>query len=84
FQEPEDPLARKIMQAGEQEAIAWSYAAAIGADINPALAFPDHPIIFDGAGPYRAVGLSIGSHIGIHGLAAAGMTRLPHRARYLD
>ncbi|WP_204337584.1 hypothetical protein, partial [Klebsiella pneumoniae] len=59
-------------------------AAAIAADIDPPLAFPDHPVIFEGAGPELAIGLSIGSHPGIHGLAAAGMTRLPHSARYLD
>ena len=70
----EDLVARGILQCGECEAIAWSYAAAkhLGANLNQMF-----KIGFDGEGRALFLRLEAGQHLGIHGLAAAKMTDLP-------
>ncbi|MGY3581777.1 hypothetical protein ACVIGB_000152 [Bradyrhizobium sp. USDA 4341] len=73
---PEDPIARAIMQSGEQEAIAWSYAAAHHIGIDTRLPFAQG---FDGNGQEIHDMLAIGCHLGIHGLFHAGMTQLPRQ-----
>jgi len=71
---PEDPVCRAILQMGEAEAIAWSYAAMVAAECD--LDAMWHPPFdgFDGEAPDVYVGLSLGSHPGIHGLQTVGMT----------
>lgn len=75
---PEDPVARGIMQSGETEAIAWSYAAAYAIGVDTLLPFKKG---FDGHGEDLHASLAAGQHLGIHGLAHAGMTDLPQRGR---
>ena len=67
----EDPIFRGILQAGEQEAQAWSYAAAIHLGIDPLLIFDDE--VSMGLSD-TLLGLQANCHPGIHGLAAGGMT----------
>lgn len=59
---PDDPRIRAILQSGECEAVAWSYAAALGFD-DEGLALHDQ--------------VASGYYFGVHGLAAGGMTDLP-------
>jgi hypothetical protein len=73
----EDPVARAILQSGEQEAIAWSYAATVAAGVDPRLVFPKAKAIFSGAGPTLRTQLEHGMHPGIQGLIAGGMTQSP-------
>lgn len=75
--EKEDPVARAILQSSEQEAIAWSYAAAVAAGIDPRLVFPKTKSTFGGAGPTLRIQLEHGMHPGIQGLIAGGMTQSP-------
>ncbi len=79
--ETEDPVARAILQSSEQEAIAWSYAAAVAANIDPRLVFPKTKDTFGGAGPSLRVQLEHGMHPGIQGLIAGGMTQSPRFKR---
>lgn len=74
---PEDPLCRALLQCGEHEAIAWQYAAACAIDLPEEWLFP--PDSFGGEGAALAAALKGGWHAGIHGLRAAGWTKL--RAR---
>lgn len=69
----EDPIARGIMQSGETEAIAWSYAAAAAIGVDTALPFQ---LGFDGEGMDLHTMIAVGSYFGINGLAAGGMTRV--------
>lgn len=75
---PEDPVARGIIQSGETEAIAWSYAAARFIGIDTMLPFKKG---LDGNGKDLHDSLAAGRYLGIHGLAHAGMTDLPRRGR---
>lgn len=68
----DDPVVRAIIQAGEQEAIAWSYAAAAAARINPTHVFHEGAYGGDEIGLLHA--LDARAHPGIHGLQAGGMT----------
>lgn len=74
FGDPEDPIARAIMQSSESEAIAWSYAAALAANIDTRLPFLKG---FGGDGLDIHHQVRHGQHLGIHGLAHGGMTDLP-------
>ena len=67
----EDPISRALLQSGEQEAIAWSYAAAIAIGIPPQQVF--HEPGYGGNASSIAVNLSLKAHPGIHGLQAAGL-----------
>lgn len=71
---PEDPIGRAILQCGEMEAIAWSYAAARAAGVNARLPFGRG---FDGNGAEVFGMLEAGAHFGINGLVAGGMTDAP-------
>lgn len=73
FSYPEDPVCRGIIQSGEQEAAAWSYAAAVAAGIDPWLPFSKG---FNDEGRDVLERMRIRQHYGINGLAAGGMTRL--------
>lgn len=73
FDYPENPIARGILQSGECEAIAWSYAAARAIGIDTTLPFR---LGFEGNGLEVHTGLRMGHHFGINGLAAGGMTDL--------
>jgi len=65
----EDTVIRGLLQAGEQEAQAWSYAAAIKAGVDP---LKVHRKDEELHGVF--VGLQLGQHAGINGMSAAGMT----------
>lgn len=67
-----DMVFRGLLQSGETEAIAWSYAAAVAAGIPPRVVF--HNAGYDGDGEGLALQLSLGQHFGVHGLHAAKMT----------
>lgn len=73
FGAEEDPIARSILQSGETEAIAWSYAAAVEIGIDSRLPFR---LGFQGEGMQLHDMLKVGAYFGINGLAAAGMTKL--------
>jgi hypothetical protein len=75
---PEDPVARAILQAGEQEAIAWSFAAAHHLGIDTRMPFAKG---FDGNGLETHDMLVLGCHAGIHGLFHGGMTDLPREGQ---
>lgn len=82
----EDPVVRGLLQMGEAEAIAWSYAAMVAAGMDPKAHFLN-PEAFnnDGEGIYQA--LSIGRYLGINGLQAGGMTTVktfPTLTRWLQ
>lgn len=78
--EPDSPLDRAVMQSGETEATAWSWAA------GKAIGLPDKQIIktseYGGDGGNIRLALSACSYFGINGLAAAGFCvrrRSPYR-----
>ena len=71
FSWPEDPICRAILQADEQAAIAWSFAAALAIGIDTMLPFKNG---FEGGGEDVHLALSIGQHLGINGLRVGGMT----------
>lgn len=80
--QPEHPVARAILQSGEQEAIAWSHAAAVHLGLSPEHRFTygrtDEPTAAEIAADVHHA-LTNGAHPGIHGLAAAGFCDLPRR-----
>lgn len=73
----EDPIVRGIVQAGDPEASAWSYAAAIAAGVDTMLPFQG---FFDDQGEEIHDMIAAGRYLGINGLRAAGMieTRGPN------
>jgi hypothetical protein len=78
----EDPTIRGLLQCGEQEAQAWSFAAAMMIGLAPMMVFRNeaefHSVI---------VGLQLRRHAGINGMAAAGMTTqnmFPQMIRWLQ
>lgn len=68
----EIPFARALLQAGELEAIAWSYAAAYECDMDPLDVFR---VGYGGGGRAVHRQLAAGQHPGINGLVHAGMTK---------
>jgi len=62
---------RALLQAGEFEAQAWSYAAAIVCGINPSSGF--HTRAHAGEGPFILAMVSMSLHVGVNGKEAAGM-----------
>jgi len=70
----EDPIARGILQCGECEAVAWSYAAAHAIGIDTRIPFRRG---FEGTGLALHDQVASGYYFGVHGLAAGGMTELP-------
>lgn len=77
FDPDADPTVRAIIQADDVSATAWSYAAAIAADVPPELLIAG-PSAFGGQGSESAeavlIGLKTGHYIGINSLAASKMT----------
>jgi hypothetical protein len=67
----ENPVYRALLQASEFEAQAWSYAAAIACDVDPRSVF--HTKAYSGEGPIILAIMSVSVHVGITGLAAAGL-----------
>lgn len=70
----EDPIARGILQSGECEAVAWSYAAAHAIGIDTRIPFSRG---FSGVGLALHDVIALSYYFGVHGLAACGMTDLP-------
>lgn len=77
----EDPVERALLQAGDQEAMAWGFAAQVHLGLSPKTRF----MVMGGTSlSWREANadeiaadllvLSHGRHPGVHGLAAAGMT----------
>lgn len=67
----EDPVQRALLQSGETEVIAWSYAAQVHLGLSPRLllancSHQEMDIVMSE--------LSHGRHLGVNGLQAAGMT----------
>jgi len=60
------------MRQIEIQAIAWSYAAALALDIDPALLF--HEGGYAGRGPGLLQNFALGVFFGVDGLEAAGLT----------
>lgn len=68
---PEDPVARACLQAGDSEAIAWSYAAAKAAGLDPWITCEKGFSDPDDADKVL-YGLKRGAYLGINGLRASG------------
>lgn len=84
---PPDPTCQGILQMGESEAIAWSFAAmkAAGVDLDTYWA----PIAdnFGGTAPEILIMLEARAHLGVNGLQAAGMSTVrafPAMLRWLQ
>lgn len=77
---PDHWLMRAILQLGDCEAQAWSFAAAYRIGYDPKLAFcfryegvPEDHQPYGGEGEDVFLSLSTGHHFGINGMQAAGM-----------
>ncbi len=74
---PEDPTLRGLLQMGETEAVAWSYAAAVELKVDPLNLFTIPGAVnqpFQGEGLTLFAMLMTGNYMGVHGLQAAKMT----------
>jgi hypothetical protein len=83
--DPDCPITRAILQAGEAEAMAWSFAAARAAGIAPDVVF--HEGAYGGDEGELIAMLSANCHFGINGLQHAGMTTrrlFPAMSRWLQ
>lgn len=73
---PEDPAARALLQSSDLEVIAWAWAAALAAGVNPRLTcangFPN-----EGDVDATVVGLKARNHPGIEGLLLSGFVSSP-------
>lgn len=69
--EVDSPELRAVMQSGEAEATAWSYAAGVAIGLDPDDII--HPDDYDGEGETVRLQLSFSSHFGVHGLRHGGM-----------
>lgn len=69
----EDPIARHLMQCGDPEAIAWSYAAALAAGVDTFLPFENGFVTQDPRMIHDSV--KVGCYAGINGLRAAGFLK---------
>ena len=67
----EDPKARACLQCGDHEAIAWSYAAALAAGVEPYAVF-ENGFQEEEARESAWLGCKMGQYMGIHGLRAGG------------
>lgn len=85
----EDPVYRAILQMGECEATAWSYAACSTLGLDPKnLIAPrkDGSVPYEEGGDEVLFGLSANAYFGINGLQAAGYTTVrefPKMRRWL-
>jgi hypothetical protein len=74
----EDPVIRMLIQVGEAEAIAWTYAVVVHLNLDLRQCFEiGFPTIDDKDGSTVSLRFKMGDHYGIHGLKHAGMTDLP-------
>lgn len=83
----ENPALRALMQMGESEAIAWSYAAMVAAGAPLDEMWQSDPGLFVGDAPHVLQMLQGNSHFGINGLQACGMTTVrtyPSMKRWLQ
>ena len=71
FTQPEDPTARACLQCGDAEAIAWSYAAAVGCGVDTDLVF-ENGFQNEEDRESARLGCTMGQFMGIHGLRAGG------------
>lgn len=69
--DPEEPILRAIMQCSDAEATAWAWAFGRHIGLAPEDIIEDRD--YDGAGAEVRMQVSVGMHLGIHGLRAAGM-----------
>lgn len=71
--DPDDPLSRAMLQAGDTEATAWAWAA------GTYLALPEEVIVadedYDGEGASIRLMLRMNSYFGINGLSNAGFCK---------
>lgn len=84
---PEDPGCRAILQMGESEAIAWSYAAMVAAKAHLPSLWRKDGKSFGGTSDAVKAMLDGGAHLGIWGLQAGGMTTrymFPEMVRWLQ
>lgn len=87
FAFPEDPIARAMIEGGDSSVIAWAYAAALAAGVDPWLTcergFPEED---DGRAALEA--LQTGTFVGIANLVASGMAEsrraFPKMRRWLQ
>lgn len=81
----EDATLQAIIQSGDAEAIAWSYAASLACCVDPWLCFVNG---FDGEAESVFQAIKLGCHPGINGLRASGMLTsvrdFPHLVRWLQ
>lgn len=68
---PEDPVARACLQSGDTEVIAWAYAAALAAGVDPWLTC-EKGFGEAEAGETTFAALRRGAYMGINGLRASG------------
>lgn len=81
----EDPVVRGLLQCGETEAQAWSFAAATAIGIPPNVVF--HGRAYEGHSREIIAMLSVGAFLGINGLVAGGMVKprqFPRMNRWLQ
>ena len=84
---PEDPVYRGILQMGEVEAIAWSYAAMVAAGCDLDDYWKADARNFNGDAPGVRLHLDARAYLGIHGLQTAGMITVrtfPTMTRWLQ
>ena len=67
----DSPELRAVLQSGESEATAWSYAAGVAAGLSGHWII--EPYHFDGTGRDILKALAIRCHLGVHGLVHGGM-----------
>jgi hypothetical protein len=70
--EPDGPLYRAAIQAGEAEAIAWGWAAGIHLGFPHDVIISNRPEIYEGKSEDVRFAHSVNCALGIHGLAHAG------------
>ena len=91
--DPDNPLMVQVMQSGECEATAWSWAAGMHLGLDPQIIIENAS--FEGTGAQLRLALKMGHHFGVHGLARAGFCDLrknrptsgpvfPHLRRWLQ
>lgn len=81
----EDMVSRGLLQVGESEAQAWSYAAAVASGLDPRSVF--HDAAYNGGSADLLMMFGHNAHCGIHGLQAAKMTTVrsfPRMIRWLQ
>jgi hypothetical protein len=73
--DPDHPIRRALLQCGDTEATAWAWAAGLEAGVEERRIIRKRD--YGGSGVSIRLALRVGCYAGIHGLAHAGMCRLP-------